>query len=322
MRRILVLGGTGWLGNEVARAALETGAEVVCLARGASGSVPAGARLVRADRSDPRAYDELKGDLGGEWDDVIEITYDPTWVRSALDALADKARHWTLVSTVSVNARNDEPGADESAALQAPDETGGYGKVKVAVEETTAARLGDRLLTVRPGLIAGPGDPSDRFGYWPARLQGGGAVLSPTATGRFVQVIDVADLAAFIVTAGHGRRVGTINAVGDSHPFDEVLDRIRAATGFDGETIARDDAWLVDHGVEYWSGPRSLPLWLPAEDTGFARRSNAAYLAAGGRLRPLRDTIARTLADELARGLDRARRAGLTRADEAALLAS
>ncbi len=130
MRRVLVLGGTGWLGREVARAAVAAGAEVVCLARGESGSVPEGARLVRADRRLPGAFDQLTG----EWDEVIEFAYDPELVAPALDSVAERASHWTLVSTVSVYAGNDEPGVDESAALVEPRDLTQYPDAKVAAE--------------------------------------------------------------------------------------------------------------------------------------------------------------------------------------------
>ncbi|MGB3413737.1 MAG: reductase, partial [Microbacteriaceae bacterium] len=98
MRRVLILGGTAWLGREIARAALADGAEVFCLARGESGKVPDGVTLVVADRSQPDAYAALQG----EWDEVIEISYEPDFVRGALDALASRAKHWTLISTCSV----------------------------------------------------------------------------------------------------------------------------------------------------------------------------------------------------------------------------
>lgn len=317
MRRVLVLGGTAWLGREIARAAVADGAEVVCLARGESGPVPDGARLVRADRARPGAYDALTGD----WDEVVEIAYEPGLVRSALDALADHAGHWTLVSSVSVYARDDEPGADESAALVEPSDLTAYPDAKVAAERTTAARVGDRLLLARPGLIVGPGDPTDRFGYWPARLHRGGRVLVPEATGSAVQVIDAADLATWVVAAGRAGATGAVDAVGESLPLTDLLDLVVAVTGFDGELVPAEDAWLTDHDVRYWAGPHSLPLWLPAAATGFARRSGTAYGAAGGRRRPLAETVAAVLADEVARGTTRDRRAGLTPQDEAVLLA-
>ncbi len=317
MRRILVLGGTAWLGHEIARAALDDGAEVVCLARGESGTVPAGVRLVTADRTAPGAYDGLTG----EWDDVVELSYDLELVVPALEALAGRARHWTLVSTVSVYATNDEPGADESAAVVDPVDLTDYGQAKVAAERATAEHVDDRLLVARPGLIVGPGDPSDRFGYWPARLAHGGPVLAPTAAGRFVQVIDVADLAAWVVRAGAAGTTGTINAVGDTHTFDDFVVQAQAVTGSTSDIVEADDAWLLDRDVRWWAGPRSLPLWIPVEDSGFSRRSNRAYRASGGAVRPLQETIRRVLDDERHRGLDRERRSGLTLGEEAALLA-
>lgn len=318
MRRVLVLGGTGWLGARVARAAVEDGAEVVCLARGASGAVPDGARLVRADRTAPGAYDDVRG----EWDEVVEIAYAPHLVTSALDALAHRAQHWTLVSSVSVYARNDEPGADESAEVVEPRDLAQYPEAKVAAERASAARLGDRLLIARPGLIVGPGDPSDRFGYWPARLHRGGRVLVPTTAGRHVQVIDVDDLAAWLVAAGRARRTGVVNAVGTPVALGAFLADVRAVTATRSELVPVDDTTLLAHGVRYWAGPRSLPLWLPAADAGFALRDGSAYLAAGGTLRPLRDTITRVLADEVARDVDRPRRSGLTPDEEQAVLAA
>ncbi len=316
MRRVLVLGGTAWLGNWTARLWAAEGAEVTCLARGASGSAPEAVRLLAADRTKPGAYDALDG----EWDEVVELAWEPELVRSALDALADRAKHWTLVSTMSVYRDNDTTDADESAPLVEPVDLSDYGQAKVAAEQATANRLGDRLLIARPGLIVGPGDPTDRFGYWPARLRLSGRVLAPTLADRFVQVIDVADLADWLVHAGKERLTGTFNTIGEPHTFDDFLTHVRISLGFDGTISQTDDDWLLAHDVRYWAGPRSLPLWLPADMPGFARRSNARYLAAGGKVRPLRTTIDLVRDDELARGVKRARRSGLTLQEEAELL--
>ena len=311
-----MLGGTGWLGREVAARAVADGAEVVCVARGRSGTVPMGARLVAGDRAEPGAYDALDG----EWDEVVELSYALALVEPALAALADRARHWTLVSTVSVYRRHDVPGADESAEVVEPDDLTDYGQAKVAAERATAAALGDRLLVVRPGLIAGPGDPSDRFGYWPARLSRGGRVLAPVNVGGYVQVIDVGDLAGWTVDAGRRGLTGTVDAVADGHPWDDFMATVARVTGFDGEVVTVDDDRLLEHDVRYWAGPRSLPLWLPGAEAALARRSNAAFRAAGGVVRPLAETVARALDDERARGVDRPRRAGLAADDEARLL--
>jgi 2'-hydroxyisoflavone reductase len=352
MTRTLVLGGTAWLGREIAAAAVARGGEVVCLARGEAGPVAPGSRLVPADRHDPATYDALTGD----WDEVVELSSDPALVGPALRALADRASHWTLVSSVSVYADTATPGADEDADLVEPADTSRYADAKVAAERESAREVGDRLLVVRPGLVVGPGDPSDRFGWWPARLHRGGRVVVPTTAGRWVQAIDVADLAAFVERAGRERRVGVVDAVGEAVPLAEVLREARVAVGapvaapekagseagaggrasgepapapaagrgpdpVPADLVTVDDATLLEAGVAWWAGPRSLPLWLPLDAEGFVRRSGAAFVAGGGRRRPLRETVGRVLADELARGRDRTRRAGLDPADEAAVLA-
>lgn len=318
MRRVLVLGGTGWLGRQVAVAARDDGAKVVCLARGHSGEVPDGVELVQADRLLPGAYDRIVG----EWDEVIELAYEPELVEPAVQALGPRAGHWTLVSSVSVYADNSTPGANETAELVEPRDLSVYPDAKVAAEKASAELVGDRLLIARPGLIVGPGDPSDRFGYWPARLRRGGRVLTPSTAGRFVQAIDVDDLAQWIVQAGAASHIGVVNAVGAVHTMEDFFRATRAATGFDGELVAIDDDTLLAYGVHYWAGPRSLPLWLPIADGGFVQRDGASFLSAGGQLRPLADTLQRTLSDEVKRGIDRPRRSGLTTSDEQEVLAS
>ncbi|MFF7683985.1 reductase [Microbacterium sp. NPDC007973] len=313
MRRILILGGTAWLGRALATAALSTGADVTCLARGESGAVPAGARLVRADRNDSDAY----ADLDGEWDDVVELSWDPGFVASGLDALAHRAAHWTLVSSVSVYADSGAPFADESADLVEPVDLEQSADAKVHAERLTTARVGERALRARAGLIVGPGDPTDRFGYWPARFARGGRVVLPEPSGRHAQGIDVDDLAEWIVRAGSAEVTGPVNAVGEEFPLAAVFAAAREAAGASVETVPLDDETLLSRGVQYWTGPRSLPLWLPAEARGFSRRSDAAFLSSGGRRRPLAETMRRVLDDERARGIDRPRRAGLTPAEEA-----
>jgi nucleoside-diphosphate-sugar epimerase len=316
MTNVLILGGTGWLSGRIARRWLDAGAAVTCHARGTR-RVPDGAALVRGDRERADAY----ADLAGDWDVVVDVSSQAAHVGHAVDALGDRAVRWVLVSSLSVYADDATVGADESAPLHAPAHPGDeydYAAEKVAAEEHVR-KLGDRALIVRPGLIVGVGDPSDRFGYWAAAFAraGDGPVLVPSRAGQSCQVIDVDDLAAFLVETS---QTGVVNAIGDRHPLDTVLTGIREAAGHTGAVVEAEDRWLLDHGVEYWAGERSLPLWLPAEMTGFMTRSNAAYLAGGGALRPLADTIADVLADERTRGLDRERRAGLTRTDELALL--
>jgi len=203
-----------------------------------------------------------------------------------------------------------------------PEDLAEYPDAKVAAERISAERVGDRLLIARPGLIVGPGDPSDRFGYWAARMSRPGPALAPIATDRFVQVIDVADLARWIELASRDRLMGVVNAVGQIHTMSAFFEAAREVTGFHDDLVAVSDEVLLEHDVRYWAGPRSLPLWLPIADAGFAQRSGDAFLVSGGALRPLRETLTRTLEDEIERGLDRPRGSGLTAAEEAAVLHS
>ena len=182
----------------------------------------------------------------------------------------------------------------------------------------------------RPGLIGGPGDGSDRFGYWVSRFalaqqRRDGPVLSPETAGRWGQVIDVDDLATWLVAAGHAGRHGTVNATGDPHPLQAVLELAAQVAGYRGQVLTAPDDWLREEGVGYWAGPRSLPLWLPVADTAMAQRDNSALRASLGALgltaSPLQATTERTLVDERSRGLDRTRRAGLSRTEELDLLA-
>ncbi len=321
MTDVLILGGTGWLSGRVAEKWADAGAAVTCLARGGR-DAPYGTTLVIGDRGDPEAY---AGVAAREWDEVVDISSDPVHAAQAVDALGQRTKHWTYVSTVSVYAANDEPGADESADLLVPlgpDEEPDYGRAKAAAEASVRTGLGHRAAIVRPGLIVGPGDPTDRFGYWAGRfaLAADGDVLIPEAEDRGAQVIDVDDLADFVVSVGRERWTGIANAVGDPVPLDRLLREAADAAGFAGSMREADDAWLEAHDVAYWMGPRSLPLWLPADMPGFWTRSNAVYRLLGGRLRPLAETLRRTLADERARGLGRERRSGLDRADELDLL--
>ncbi|BDV30290.1 NAD-dependent epimerase/dehydratase family protein [Microbacterium terricola] len=322
MTRVLILGGTGWLSGLIARHWRDRGAAVTALARGAR-PAPEGVELVIADRDAPDAFDAV---TTRDWDEVVDISSQPRHVAAAVAGLAGRTTHWTYISSVSAYAADDEPGAGEEAALAVPlgpGEDYDYSRAKAASETIVRTALEDRAAIVRPGLVVGPGDPTDRFGYWVGRfaLAGDEPVLVPDAEGRYVQVIDVDDLAPFAVLLGAERSNLTANAVGLPMPFDEFVARARRIAGHTGRVVPASDAHLQSQGVAFWAGPRSLPLWLPADATGFARRANATYLAAGGRLRDLDETLTRTLADERARGLERERDDGLSRSDEVRLLA-
>jgi len=322
MTDVLILGGTGWLSGRIARGWRDAGAAVTCLARGGR-SAPEGAALVVADRDAPEAYAEV---ADRDWDEIVDVSSNPGHVAAAVDALAGRAAHWTYVSSVSAYARADLEAQDESGELltpAAPGEESDYGRDKVTAENTVRGALGDRAAVVRPGLIVGPGDPTDRFGYWVSRfaLAGAEPVLVPETDGHRAQVVDVDDVAAFVVRVGADRWSGTANAVGDVATLADVLELARGIAGHTGAAVAASDAFLVAHEVAYWAGPRSLPLWLPADMPGFMTHRNDVFRSAGGALRPLHETLERTLADERSRGLGRDRRAGLTRSDELALVA-
>ena len=236
--------------------------------------------------------------------------------------MAGSARRWTLVSSVSVYASNSEPGADEAATVVEPINLDDHAHAKVAAERATTAAVGDRLLIARPGLIAGPDDPSDRFGYWVSRLALAGhePILVPDVAARSVQFIDVRDLAGWLVSAGYRGLTGVYNAVGSEHDFSTVLLTAAQIAGYTGEFIRAADNWLIERNVNYWAGSRSLPLWLPHQDSAFAQRSRTRFLAAGGTERSLEQTLEDILADERARGLNRERRSGLNRDEENLLL--
>jgi 2'-hydroxyisoflavone reductase len=327
--RLLVLGGTAWLGRYIATTAVERGHRVTSLARGESGAAPPGAGFTRADRDGTGAYREVARE---EWDVVIDVSRQPGQVRRATAALAGRAGSFVFVSSTNVYADHATPGAGEDAALlpalagevMASMDT--YGQAKVACEQHVLGGFGpDRSLIARAGLIGGPGDTFDRTGYWPVRFRrpaaGDGSVLVPDVPGLATQVIDVRDLAAWLVDAGEHRLSGVFNVVGETIPLPAHLALAREVAGHTGPVVAAGQDWLIARDVQPWMGERSLPLWLPMpEYAGFSSRDGSAAKAAGLTTRPLAETLADTLAWELGRNLQRPRRAGLSDHDERGLL--
>src|SRR5215208_6089326 len=227
--RILALGGTAWLGRCTASSAVELGHEVTCLARGSSGEVPAGVALVRADRTQPGAYERVAGE---PWDVAVDLTRQPGQAKSAVAALAPRVAFFVFVSSGNVYADHSVPGQDEDGALlpalesDVMDSMETYGHAKVACERHALQAFGpDRTAIMRVGLIGGPGDIFDRTGYWPLRFArpagAGGAVLAPDAPDLPTQVIDVRDLAAWIIEVGTRATAGVFNVTGETLPLPE-----------------------------------------------------------------------------------------------------
>ncbi|WP_426978308.1 NAD-dependent epimerase/dehydratase family protein [Pseudarthrobacter sp. O4] len=334
--RILVLGGTAFLSAEIARQALVAGHDVTCLARGTVSAPPDGAAWLRADRAQGKtAYagaaaaagrDTAGRDTAG-WDAVVEVSRDPGQAREALEVLAGSARHWTFISSCSVYADHSVAGAAEDAAVLPPLAAGAvltmdtYGEAKSAIEQWTQELAGDKAHICRAGLIGGPGDGSDRYGYWPARFaRDAEPVLVPDIPTDATQIIDVRDLAGWVLAAAETGVTGALNAVGEIVPFAAYLEEARQLTDGEAEVVAVPGEWLAQHGANYWAGPDSLPLWLPPGQDGFMARGNDAARAAGLQIRPWMDTLRDTLADERSRGLGRERRAGLSPEAERRLL--
>jgi 2'-hydroxyisoflavone reductase len=326
--RILVLGGTAWLGRAVAVEARTRGHEVACLARGETGSAPRGLRFARADRDRPDAYESVRGE---RWDAVVDVARQPGHVRGAVAALEPVAGRYLFVSTGNVYADQRTLRQDEDAPLLPPLESDTmidmeqYGPAKVACEQAVLARFGPaRTVIARSGLIGGPGDSSGRSGYWPWRFANPAdlrGVVVPDAADRRVALIDVRDLADWLVRAAETGVAGVFNLGGEELSLGEHLAAAARAAGYDGPLVTAPESILAEHGVQEWMGAKSLPLWLSDPDWwGMNARDTGRAVAAGLQRRPLDDTYRDVLADESARDRPGPHGAGLSDAEERELL--
>lgn len=294
--KVLLLGGTAILGHTIATAALKRGHEVTCLARG-NGEVPHGLTFVRADRD----RDDALGVVSGEvWDVVIDLTRQPVHARRVVRDL--DAQHWIFVSSTSVYSRGDVLEQDESAPLvDALDgdyftDPAQYGPAKVACENFYRGHSASHTI-VRPALIGGDGDDTGRSGYYPWRFAHptGENVVVPDPT-HPIALIDVRDLAEWIVECAEQRHCGIFNAAGETMTLADVLDLSREITASTAVPWVLSNEALADFDVAAWMGPRSLPLWVNDPSYRYVATFNSAAARERGLvLSPLRETLVAAL---------------------------
>ena len=310
--RILVLGGTRFVGRHIIEALRERGHAVTVFNRGRSPVPWDDVEQLRGDRE--------SGDLGAlqgrDWDACIDVNgYLPQHVRASARLLAERVAHSIFISTESVYTLAGDPPLDESSALHdapgsEPAAAGPelYGPLKVACELEAERAAPGRTLILRPGIVAGPYDPTNRFAWWVERLASGGEVLAPGSPATPVQLVDGRDLALFASELAEQRTAGIFNVCGPPSTFADLLAACRSGTGGEATLTWVDDTRLLAEGVEPFD---ELPLWLPdgPESRAFYSFSNARARAAGLRLRPLAETARDTWAMAARRPGGRAARA-------------
>jgi 2'-hydroxyisoflavone reductase len=322
--KLLVLGGTRFLGRHFVAQALERGHRVTLLHRGRSGrALFPGADHRIADRD---------GDLSaldaGEWDAVLDTcAFVPRQVRTAARRLAGRVGRYLFVSTISVYAEMALPGPDEDTPTATLADTGTeavngetYGGLKALCEATLAEELPGHVLVARPGLLVGPHDPSGRFTWWVRRIAAGGDVLAPGDPGAPVQFIDARDAAAWLLRQAEAGGTGTFNLTGPEHPLTMggFLDTACRVLQPRARLHWASEDFLLQQGVAPWS---DLPVWVPASEAGLHAVAIARALRTGLVCRPLAQTLADTAAWARADDAEHAG-VGLAPDREAALLAA
>jgi len=293
--RLLVLGGTRFLGRAAVEAALARGHEVTLFNRGETNAelFPETEKL-RGDRDGGLTALE-----GREWDAVIDPSgFVPRLIRDSAELLRNSVGHYVFVSSMSVYLEPYVADFDEDAAVfedepKTEEVLEEYAQLKAACERVLAEVLPEAHASVRAGLIVGPHDPSGRFTYWPLRVAAGGDVLAPGPPERKVQFVDVRDLGAWMLHVAEERIAGAFNAVRPAEPFGELLEVCREVSGSDARFVWMDESFLLDREVGQWM---ELPLWLAGEEAPFLQADVSRAVAAGLRFRPVAETVADTLA--------------------------
>jgi 2'-hydroxyisoflavone reductase len=323
--KILIIGGTRFLGRHLVNSALARGHQVTLFNRG---------------KSNPGGFPDLETILGDREHDLAQLStrrfetvidtcgYFPRLVRLSTQTLKDKVESYVFISSISAYADFSQIGITEDSPLATmPDETveeitgGSYGPLKVLCEKAVEADFPDRVQVIRPGLIVGPYDPTDRFTYWPVRIARGGEVLAPEKPGVPIQIIDGRDLADFTLKLIEQKATGIYNATGPAYEltFGAMLETCKQASGSDANFKWASAEFLAENKVEAWS---DIPVWVPdtSEDAGFSRVNVSKAIAAGLTFRPLAETVRDTLEWAKNRPSDYQWRAGLTAERESELL--
>jgi 2'-hydroxyisoflavone reductase len=325
--RILIIGGTRFLGRHLVESALARSHEVTLFNRGKSNpDLFPQLETIIGDRE--KDVEKLKGRI---WDAVIDVAgYVPRIVRLSAEVLKESVSGYVFISSLSVYGDFRKIGIDESDPVgKIEDETveeitgETYGPLKALCEKTVQDTYAERALIVRPGLIVGPHDPTDRFTYWPVRVARGGDVLAPQKPEAAIQVVDVRDLSDFILKLIEENASGIYNATGPDYELTigTLLEVSKQISSNDANFKWASVDFLTQNKVEAWS---DMPAWIPddEEGVGFSRVDVSKAIAAGLKFRPLEETVRDTLAWAQTRPADHAWRAGLTAEREAQVLAA
>jgi 2'-hydroxyisoflavone reductase len=299
--KLLVLGGTKFLGRHIVETALARGDEVTIFTRGLHNSelYPEVEKL-RGDRDG--GLDTLRG---RRWDAVVDTSgYVPRVVRASAELLADAVELYVFISSMSVYADFRRPNDEDSPTVKLGDESAeeatgeAYGPLKALCERAAESALPGRVLNVRAGLIVGPHDPTGRFTYWTGRVSRGGEVLAPAPRERQIQFVDARDLSEWILRMVDARRAGVFNAAGPDYKLtmEGFLEACRDACDSGARFTWVDEQFLLDRGVEPWG---NLPLWIPEsseQQRYFLAEDCERAFAAGLTFRPVSETVRDTLA--------------------------